>query len=100
MTIRKCTLTRCNEKHAGLGYCKKHYNCFKRTGFPMNKLELLEKYCDIQADDKQLWVDVVTEREKYFQQELRRITWLIEDADMDKIIVEIERLKARLGINK
>lgn len=61
-----------------------------------NKLALLKKYIELQAEDKGLWF--VSERitEDYLQQELRRVAWMIEKATEEEIENEISFYKDRL----
>ena len=61
-----------------------------------NKLYLLKKYIELQAEDEGLWF--ISERitENYLQQELRRIAWMIEKASNEQIEREISFYKERL----
>ena len=61
-----------------------------------DKLFLLKKYIAKQAEDFGLWFDAQYVTEAYLQQELRRIAWLIEDANVNEIETEIEKYNERL----
>lgn len=61
-----------------------------------NKLTLLKEYVDRQAQDYFLWFRPVLSTEKYLQEELRRISWLIEDASNEQIQNEIKKFDARI----
>lgn len=61
-----------------------------------SKLHLLKQYIDKQAEDFGLWFEPQSVTECYLQQELRRVAWLIEDADEDEVEGEIEKYKERL----
>lgn len=62
----------------------------------MSKLDLLKQYVEIQACDDGLWFEAETAPEGYLQQELRRIAYLIEEANEAQIQKEIENLKSRI----
>ena len=62
----------------------------------MNKLELLKRYINLQANDSGLWFQSESVTESYLQQELRHIAFLIEDANEEEIMQEIEDYKARI----
>ena len=61
-----------------------------------SKLDLLKQYIDKQAEDFGLWFEPKYVTECYLQRELRRVAWLIEDANVDEIKSEIEKYKERL----
>jgi len=63
----------------------------------MSKIELLQQYLDIQAKDESLWFEAIHITEAYLQAELRRICWLIEDANRDQLLEEIRLYKERLA---
>lgn len=50
-----------------------------------NKLALLKEYVGIQANDLDFWYVPENATERFFQKELRRLTWLIEDATCEQI---------------
>lgn len=54
------------------------------------KLELLKKYVAVQADDHACWCRSETMHERYLQQELKRVAWLIEQATNDEIVEAIQ----------
>jgi hypothetical protein len=60
------------------------------------KLTILREYIDKQADDYNLWFRSEKTTEKYLQEELRRVAWLIEDASIEQIHQEIKKYEARL----
>ncbi len=60
------------------------------------KLQMLKQYIDKQADDHFLWFKAQVPTEKYLQEELRRIGWLIEVASAEQIQNEINRYEVRL----
>jgi hypothetical protein len=62
----------------------------------MDKLLLLKEYIEAQARDEGLWFNSETAPESYLQQELRRVAWLIEEANEEQIKQEIARLVERL----
>lgn len=60
------------------------------------KLSLLKDYIDKQANDHNLWFRATYPVERYLQEELRRIAWMIEDATLEQIIDEIKKYDGRL----
>jgi hypothetical protein len=63
-----------------------------------NKLQLLKKYIALQAEDEKLWfIDPRTICEKYLQDELRTVAYLIEEATEDEIIEIINNYLERLN---
>ncbi len=60
------------------------------------KLSALKEYIDKQADDHLLWFRAQVPTEKYLQEELRRIGWLIESATIGQIEEEIKNYEVRL----
>ncbi|HEY2811804.1 MAG TPA: hypothetical protein VGJ00_10510 [Rhabdochlamydiaceae bacterium] len=59
------------------------------------KIGMLKKYVERQAFDHGLWQDHDEVSKAYLQQELRRITWMIEDATIQQITDEIKRYDVR-----
>jgi hypothetical protein len=55
----------------------------------MEKLLLLKEFIGYLAEDELLFFLGGNSREKKLQQELRRLAWLIEDADCDQIKTQI-----------
>jgi hypothetical protein len=60
------------------------------------KLEALKEYIELQANDHGLWFEAEYVSEVYLQQELRRVAWLIEEASVDEIRIEIKKLLERM----
>ena len=48
--MRKCSIEGCEDKHEGLGYCRKHYQRFKKHGNPL-KTKFID-VCTIEGCDK------------------------------------------------
>ena len=60
-----------------------------------SKLELLKEYISIQATDEALWFFAETIPESYLQQELRRVAWMIEEANEEQIKEEINKINVK-----
>lgn len=60
------------------------------------KLELLQRYCDVQGRDELIWTAPETPAINYLQRKLRELVWLIEDAGRDEILDCIATYKAQL----
>lgn len=56
----------------------------------MSKINYLSQYTELQATNTALWVNPKTPLESLLQCELRKINWLIEEADEDDIKKEIK----------
>lgn len=67
-----------------------------RNKINSQKLDLLQQYIEVQAQDVGLWYKPEYSAEDYLQQELRRVAWLIEEATPDQIENEIEKLRGRI----
>jgi hypothetical protein len=61
-----------------------------------DKLDKLKKYIKIQAEDKHIWFQAETITEAYLQAELRLLAWLIEEASIEQINIEIQIKKENL----
>lgn len=62
------------------------------------KLDLLKEYCALQANNEGLWFETYYITEAYLQSELRRITWLIEEAEPAEIVDAIDKCRGELGL--
>lgn len=59
----------------------------------MNKLELIQQYCSVQAENESLWFIPETITEDLLLKELRKLVWMIEEATDEDIINEINVIK-------
>lgn len=60
------------------------------------KLAALKQYIDKQADDHFIWYKTQLPAEKYLQEEIRRVAWLIEVASVEEIEKETKKYEGRL----
>lgn len=47
--VRLCSLEGCEGKHKGLGYCDKHYQCFKKHGDPLYINPQIIRMCSVEG---------------------------------------------------
>lgn len=66
----------------------------------MKHIDLLRQYTEVQANDDGLWFDATHASEAYLQQELRRLVWMIEEADIEQLKEEIRLQKIRFKLQK
>lgn len=52
--MKYCKLKDCNKKHKGLGYCKNHYELYKRNGKPIRTTFNNNGICSIPRCDKKM----------------------------------------------